>query len=65
MNRQVEEAFNKGWIAIVPDGSVKVVPIQWKVILLNDMVKRNSISSPDRKLRRFEVLLLTEWQFSC
>lgn len=56
VNRKFEEAFNNGWVTIVPDGSVESTPTQWKVVLLNDAVKRDTVFTEEGgRLWRFEV----------
>ncbi len=56
MNRVFEEAFDNGWVTIVPYGSVEVTPTEWKVVLLNDAVKQYTVFTEDGgKLWRFEV----------
>jgi hypothetical protein len=56
MNSKFEEAFDNGWVTIIPDGSVEVTPTQWKVVLLNDTVKRDTVYTSNGKLWRFEVM---------
>jgi hypothetical protein len=55
MIRPFEEAFDNGWVTIVPDGSVEATPTQWKAVLLNDAVKRNTVYTSEEKVWRFEV----------
>jgi hypothetical protein len=56
MNRKFEEAFDNGWVTIVPYGSVDTTPREWKVVLLNDTVKQYTVFTEDGgKLWRFEV----------
>lgn len=64
MNSKFEEAFDNGWVTIVPDGSVEATPTQWKVVLLNDRVKRDTVFTEDSgKLWRFEVMYLQDAQW--
>jgi hypothetical protein len=57
MNCKFEEAFDNGWVTLVPDGSVESTPTQWKVVLLNDTVRRETVYTEEGgKLWRFEVM---------
>ena len=57
-NRVVEAGFDNGWIVIVPDGSVDSTPTEWKIILLNEKIKNDTIytgPAPERQITRWVV----------
>jgi hypothetical protein len=59
LQKKLEEAFDNCWIAIVPDGSIEPTPTQWKVVLLNPVIKKNTFwrdtfNISDQKDWRFE-----------
>lgn len=43
MYQTIEGAFDNGWVTIVPDGSVERTPTQWKMVLLNQAVKNDTV----------------------
>jgi hypothetical protein len=50
----IEEAFDDGYIAVVPDGSVSATPTEWKVVVLDESKLKNVLNiSP---LTTFKVL---------
>ena len=44
LNRVIEEAWDKGWVAVVPDETVEATPTEWKLGLLNDSVRDHMVS---------------------
>ncbi|KAL8682944.1 MAG: hypothetical protein Q9186_001023 [Xanthomendoza sp. 1 TL-2023] len=54
LHRVIEKGFNNGWIAIVPDGSVEKTPTEWKVVLLKESVRNDTVyTNPDKTLVRW------------
>ncbi|KAL9598482.1 MAG: hypothetical protein Q9219_004455 [cf. Caloplaca sp. 3 TL-2023] len=45
LNHIIENGFDNGWIAIVPDGSVEKTPTEWKVILLNEDKRKQTVKT--------------------
>ena len=43
LNKVIEAAWDNGWLAIIPDGSVEATPTEWKLILLNEEVRKNTV----------------------
>ncbi len=66
---KIEEDFDNGWIAIVPDGSVSSTPTAWKVVVLNDAVLSNTVytditNSTSRQLWRWRVSFSLSYLFN-
>ncbi len=36
MKTNIEEAYDNGWVVILPDGSVQATPTQWKLVVINE-----------------------------
>ena len=49
MYHTIETAFDNGFIAIVPDGSVDVTPTEWKIVLLNEDVRNNIVAGSKKE----------------
>ena len=43
LNKVIEGAFDNGWVAIIPDGSVDSTPTEWKIVLLNNQKRENTV----------------------
>jgi hypothetical protein len=43
LNKVIEAGFDSGWIAIVPHESVEKSPTEWKIVLLNEKVRPNTV----------------------
>ena len=46
LNRVIEGAFDNGWIAIVPNGSVDQTPTEWKLVVLKDSIRNDTVYTP-------------------
>lgn len=58
LNKVVEKAFDNGWIVIVPDGSVEATPTEWKIVLLKEDIRANTVYTlpePERGVIRWNV----------
>lgn len=43
LNKVIEGAFDNGWVAIIPDGSVESTPTEWKIVLLDDQKRQFTV----------------------
>lgn len=60
LNKVVEKGFDNGWIAIVPDGSIEATPTEWKIVVLNEDIRANTVYTllePERGVIRWNVSL--------
>ncbi len=46
LNRVIEGAFDDGWIAIIPNGSVDQTPTEWKLVILKDSIRNDTVYTP-------------------
>ena len=43
LNRVIEGARDSGWVAIVPDGTVEKTPTEWKLVVVKDKMKNDTV----------------------
>lgn len=43
LNSIIEKGFDNGWVAIVPDGSIEKTPTEWKMVVLNDAIRKDVV----------------------
>jgi hypothetical protein len=41
LNRLIEVGFDGEWITIVPYGSIKICPTEWKIVRLIDEIRKD------------------------
>ena len=58
MRSTIEEAFDDGYIAIVPDGSVSATPTEWKVVILDESKFKNQIHSNPWTILKVSQLMI-------
>ena len=44
LNQVIEKGWDNGWMVIVPDETVDQTPTEWKVILLNESVRKQMVA---------------------
>ena len=49
LNKFIERGWDNGWAAIIPDGSVETTPTEWKLVLLNESIRKNTVYNPGQK----------------
>ena len=49
LDKTIEGGWDNRWIAIIPDGSVETTPTEWKLVLLNESIRKEMVYQPSEK----------------